>query len=72
MRKWKDYSVMERAIKELGRQRAQKMPKYLSVHCHFLTLFIRGMLADCACSFEQSMQLLFSNSGAGSFKAVVV
>lgn len=31
MRKWKDYSVMERAIKELGKQRAHTMAKYLSV-----------------------------------------
>ena len=74
MRKWKDYSVMERAIKELGRQRAQKMLRYLSVHWHFLTLFIQGTLADRACSFEHCavMQLLFSIQVLDASKPAVI
>lgn len=50
MRKWKDYSVMERAITGLrGSKRAQPVSEYLSVHCHWSGyLFIRETLADGA------------------------
>lgn len=48
MRKWKDYSVMERAITGLrGSKRVQPVSEYLSVHWHWSGyLFIRGALAD--------------------------
>lgn len=44
------------------------MPEYLSVHWHVLTLFIQGIVADCACSFSRCSSL-FSNSETRSFKA---
>lgn len=66
--KWENGKITlwwKEPLNKLGRQRALKMPKYLSVYWHVLTLFIQGMVGDCACSFKP----LFSNSGTGYFKA---
>lgn len=68
MRKWKDYSVMERAIKECVEAHSLRNSQVFISSLAFLTLFIEGMLADCGCSFEQHFNIQLQ---PGTFKASI-
>lgn len=62
MRKWKDYSVMERAITGLrGSKRVQPVSEYLSVHWHWAGyLFTRGAQADRVVAWPLELPLSYT------------